>query len=54
MTAQQVHSKLKNDEAYQYSREHGDIINMKIVLRAYGFKNTLDHCLTMITFKPST
>lgn len=48
MTAQQVHAQLQNDKAYQYSREHKDVANMMIVLRAHGFNCTIDHAITMI------
>lgn len=54
MTARQVHEKLQNDEAYKYSREHGDIVNMMIVLRAHKLNHTIDHAAAMIDHTPTT
>ena len=51
MTAQQVHNKLKNDEAYQWSREHNSPLNMVIVLEAYGYPTTVKHINAMLKVK---
>jgi hypothetical protein len=53
MTAQQVHDALKNDLAYRWSREHADVANMMIVLRAHGFKHSWEHAEAMIGFVAS-
>jgi|SaaInlLV_10m_DNA_3_1039740.scaffolds.fasta_scaffold25674_2 hypothetical protein len=48
MNAQQVHNKLKNDEAYQWSRDNNSALNMAIVLEAHGFPTTIKHISAML------
>ena len=52
MNAYTVHKKLMNDEAYQYSREHNDVRNMRIVLHAHGLCYTEECANYMLTFEP--
>jgi hypothetical protein len=49
MNAKQVHSLLKNDEAYQWSREHNSYSNMVMVLEAHGYPSTRAHVTAMLT-----
>ncbi len=53
MTTIQVHELLKGDAAYVWSIDHNDVINMQIVLRAYGLKHTFKHAEVMIAFAKS-
>ena len=48
MTAQQVHNQLKTDEAYKWSRENYNAVNMAIVLEAHGFPTTIKHINAML------
>lgn len=49
MNAKQVHSILKNDEAYQYAREYNSPISMAAVLEAHGYPITRAHITAMLT-----
>ena len=50
MKARDVHELLKDDAAYMWSIENDDIINMQLVLRAYGLAHTPMHAETMLVF----
>jgi len=43
-----IHFKLENDEAYKWSVEYNDAVNMQMVLRAHGYDYDYDSAIVQI------
>lgn len=50
MRIEDVYTAVQFDEAFRWSVDHKDYMNMALVLRSWGFKHSLEHAHALVTY----